>query len=74
MFIRPQHKKQYKEMLDALIGQSVAAADVPAENEDQQRPGKAQTNELKCFSCNASYFLSFTESTDVAVIIKSCPQ
>uniref|UniRef100_A0A7N9ASA0 Regulator of telomere elongation helicase 1 n=1 Tax=Mastacembelus armatus TaxID=205130 RepID=A0A7N9ASA0_9TELE len=27
MFIRPHHKKQYKEMLDALIGQSVSAAD-----------------------------------------------
>uniref|UniRef100_A0A8P4GCH8 Regulator of telomere elongation helicase 1 n=1 Tax=Dicentrarchus labrax TaxID=13489 RepID=A0A8P4GCH8_DICLA len=27
MFIRPHHKKQYKEMLDVLIGQSVSAAD-----------------------------------------------
>uniref|UniRef100_A0A8P4GAH3 Regulator of telomere elongation helicase 1 n=1 Tax=Dicentrarchus labrax TaxID=13489 RepID=A0A8P4GAH3_DICLA len=30
MFIRPHHKKQYKEMLDVLIGQSVSAADVPS--------------------------------------------
>lgn len=37
MFIPPRHKKQYKEMLDGLIGQSVSAADVPAVNEDQQR-------------------------------------
>ncbi|XP_040918142.1 regulator of telomere elongation helicase 1-like [Toxotes jaculatrix] len=36
VFIRPQHKKQYKEMLDALIGQSASAADVPAVSEDQQ--------------------------------------
>uniref|UniRef100_A0A3Q4BVD7 Regulator of telomere elongation helicase 1 n=1 Tax=Mola mola TaxID=94237 RepID=A0A3Q4BVD7_MOLML len=28
MFIRPHHKKQYKEMLAALVGQSVSAADV----------------------------------------------
>uniref|UniRef100_A0A7N8XDY8 Regulator of telomere elongation helicase 1 n=1 Tax=Mastacembelus armatus TaxID=205130 RepID=A0A7N8XDY8_9TELE len=34
MFIRPHHKKQYKEMLDALIGQSVSAADGPAVSED----------------------------------------
>ncbi|XP_054464874.1 LOW QUALITY PROTEIN: regulator of telomere elongation helicase 1 [Anoplopoma fimbria] len=37
MFIPPRHKKQYKEMLDALIGQSVSAAEVPAVCEDQQR-------------------------------------
>uniref|UniRef100_A0A7N6C434 Regulator of telomere elongation helicase 1 n=1 Tax=Anabas testudineus TaxID=64144 RepID=A0A7N6C434_ANATE len=36
MFIRPQHKKQYKEMLDALIGQSAAATGVAAVSEDQQ--------------------------------------
>ncbi|XP_070766663.1 regulator of telomere elongation helicase 1 [Enoplosus armatus] len=35
--IRPHHKKQYKEMLDALIGQSVSAADVPTLSENQQR-------------------------------------
>uniref|UniRef100_A0A8C5HBJ2 Regulator of telomere elongation helicase 1 n=1 Tax=Gouania willdenowi TaxID=441366 RepID=A0A8C5HBJ2_GOUWI len=34
MFIRPHHKKQYKEMLDDLIGQQCSAADVPV-NEDQ---------------------------------------
>ncbi|XP_023267259.1 regulator of telomere elongation helicase 1 isoform X2 [Seriola lalandi dorsalis] len=46
MFIRPQHKKQYKEMLDSLIGQSVSSAaaaaaagvdvDVAPVSEDQQ--------------------------------------
>ncbi|XP_040009350.1 regulator of telomere elongation helicase 1 isoform X2 [Xiphias gladius] len=36
MFLRPHHKKQYKEMLDALIGQSASAAYVPVVSEDQQ--------------------------------------
>lgn len=40
MCIRPHHKKQYKEMLDALKGPSVSTADVPAVSEDQQRHGK----------------------------------
>lgn len=40
MFIRPHHKKQYKEMLAALVGQSVSAADGPAISEDQQTCGK----------------------------------
>lgn len=40
MFIRPHHKTQYKQMLDALVGQTVSAADVPAVSEDQQRHGK----------------------------------
>uniref|UniRef100_A0A8P4GM88 Regulator of telomere elongation helicase 1 n=1 Tax=Dicentrarchus labrax TaxID=13489 RepID=A0A8P4GM88_DICLA len=44
MFIRPHHKKQYKEMLDVLIGQSVSAADVPAVSEDQRRFDKGQLN------------------------------
>ncbi|XP_068453212.1 regulator of telomere elongation helicase 1 isoform X2 [Clinocottus analis] len=37
LFIPTRHKKQYKEMLDALIGQSVSAAEVPAASEEQQR-------------------------------------
>lgn len=43
VFIRTHHKKQYKEMLDALIGQS---ADDPAVSEDQQTQGKGQTTVL----------------------------
>lgn len=35
MFIRPYHKKQYKELLDGLIGQPVS--DVPVRTEEQQR-------------------------------------
>lgn len=44
VIIRPYHKKQYKEMLAALTGQSVsaAAAGVAAVSEDQQRQGEAQ--------------------------------
>ncbi|XP_039656402.1 regulator of telomere elongation helicase 1 [Perca fluviatilis] len=37
MFIPARHKKQYKEMVDALIGNSVSGAEVPAVSEDQQR-------------------------------------
>uniref|UniRef100_A0AAQ4QGJ9 Regulator of telomere elongation helicase 1 n=1 Tax=Gasterosteus aculeatus aculeatus TaxID=481459 RepID=A0AAQ4QGJ9_GASAC len=40
MFIPARHKKRYRDMLDALQGQSVSAADVPAVREDQQRPGE----------------------------------
>ncbi|KAM7412359.1 hypothetical protein PAMA_022037 [Pampus argenteus] len=53
MFIRPHHKKQYRQMLDALIGQS---ADVPAVSEDQQTqaslspPLKAQSKISSFFS------------------------
>ncbi|KAL6120230.1 rtel1 [Pungitius sinensis] len=36
MFIPTRHKKRYKEMLDALKGQSISAADVPASSEDPQ--------------------------------------
>lgn len=46
MFIRPQHKKQYKEMLDALIGQSAAATDVAAVSEEQQTQGEKQPSVL----------------------------
>lgn len=42
MFLRPHHKKQYKEMLDALIGQSASAAYVPVVSEDQQSKGEGQ--------------------------------
>ena len=44
MFIRPHHKKQYKEMLDDLMGQSASTADVPVVSEDQQSKGKGQPN------------------------------
>ncbi|XP_068589744.1 regulator of telomere elongation helicase 1 isoform X2 [Cebidichthys violaceus] len=56
MFIPPRHKKQYKEMLDALIGQSVSAAEVPAASEDHQRqvlsspPFKTQSKISSFFS------------------------
>uniref|UniRef100_A0A8C3G854 Regulator of telomere elongation helicase 1 n=1 Tax=Cyclopterus lumpus TaxID=8103 RepID=A0A8C3G854_CYCLU len=40
LFIPTRHKKQYKEMLDALIGPSVSAAGVPAASEEHQRPGE----------------------------------
>lgn len=43
-FIRPHHKKQYKEMLDSLIGQS---ADV-AVHENQQTGGKGQPTVMWC--------------------------
>uniref|UniRef100_A0A8D0AKU5 Regulator of telomere elongation helicase 1 n=1 Tax=Sander lucioperca TaxID=283035 RepID=A0A8D0AKU5_SANLU len=46
MFIPARHKKQYKEMVDALIGNSVSAANVPAVSEDQQRQGEEQRNVL----------------------------
>uniref|UniRef100_A0A665WGE4 Regulator of telomere elongation helicase 1 n=1 Tax=Echeneis naucrates TaxID=173247 RepID=A0A665WGE4_ECHNA len=41
VFIRPQHKKQYKEMLDGLTGQSVSTAlDVTTTCEDQWAKGE----------------------------------
>lgn len=43
VFIRPHHKKQYKQMLDSIINQSVSATDVPAVSEDRQRHGKRQS-------------------------------
>ncbi|XP_038577509.1 regulator of telomere elongation helicase 1 isoform X2 [Micropterus salmoides] len=54
MVIRPHHKKQYKEMLDALIGQSVSAAGVAALSEDQQRPASSSPpaktqSKISCF-------------------------
>uniref|UniRef100_A0A8D0AE05 Regulator of telomere elongation helicase 1 n=1 Tax=Sander lucioperca TaxID=283035 RepID=A0A8D0AE05_SANLU len=47
MFIPARHKKQYKEMVDALIGNSVSAANVPAVSEDQQRQGEEQPRESR---------------------------
>ncbi|KAF3696430.1 Regulator of telomere elongation helicase 1 [Channa argus] len=59
VFIRPHHKKQYKEMLDALIGQSTSAADVPAVSEDQQRAGGAPSSSpLRTQSKISSFFSS----------------
>lgn len=37
VFVRPHHKKQYKEMLDALIGQPVSC---PAVSEEQPSAGQ----------------------------------
>ncbi|XP_041801882.1 regulator of telomere elongation helicase 1 isoform X2 [Chelmon rostratus] len=56
MFIRPHHKTQYKQMLDALVGQTVSAADVPAVSEDQQRHASSST--LKTQSKISSFFSS----------------
>uniref|UniRef100_A0A3Q0RHP5 Regulator of telomere elongation helicase 1 n=1 Tax=Amphilophus citrinellus TaxID=61819 RepID=A0A3Q0RHP5_AMPCI len=56
VFIRPCHKKQYKEMLDALIGQPVSAPDVPAVTEEQQRQSEASP--LKSQSKISSFFSS----------------
>ncbi|XP_031733432.1 regulator of telomere elongation helicase 1 isoform X4 [Anarrhichthys ocellatus] len=57
MFIPPRHKKQYKEMLDALIGQSVSAAEVPAASEDHQRQGSSSPP-FKTQSKISSFFSS----------------
>ncbi|XP_072224081.1 regulator of telomere elongation helicase 1 [Leuresthes tenuis] len=57
MFIRPHHKKQYKEMMDALIGQPVATDDVPAFSEEQQREAEEQQT-LKSQSKISSFFSS----------------
>ncbi|KAM4570874.1 regulator of telomere elongation helicase 1 isoform 2-T2 [Fundulus diaphanus] len=37
VFVRPHHKKQYKEMLDALMDHPLPTADAPALSEEQQR-------------------------------------
>ncbi|TKS77856.1 Regulator of telomere elongation helicase 1 [Collichthys lucidus] len=60
MFIRPHHKEQYKHMLEALTGQSVSAADVPAVNEDQQRDASSSQT-LKAQSKISSFFSSRQE-------------
>lgn len=38
MFIRPYHKKQYREMLDGFVGQSTA--DAHPTYDDQEKKGK----------------------------------
>ncbi|KAM4562897.1 regulator of telomere elongation helicase 1 [Odontesthes bonariensis] len=57
MFIRPRHKKQYKEMLDALIGRPVATEDVPGFTEEQQREA-SPSPPLKSQSKISSFFSS----------------
>ncbi|XP_061591579.1 regulator of telomere elongation helicase 1 isoform X2 [Cololabis saira] len=42
MFIRPHHKKQYKEMLDALMGQTTPTDGVPDLSDEQQRQSDDQ--------------------------------
>ncbi|XP_044068758.1 LOW QUALITY PROTEIN: regulator of telomere elongation helicase 1 [Siniperca chuatsi] len=58
MVIRPHHKKRYKDMLDALIGRSGSAADVPALSEDQQRPASSSSPPVKTQSKIHSFFSS----------------
>ncbi|KAK2850793.1 hypothetical protein Q5P01_007069 [Channa striata] len=59
VFIRPHHKKQYKEMLDALIGQSVSASHVPAVSEDQHRQDEASSScPMRTQSKISSFFSS----------------
>ncbi|KAG7224300.1 hypothetical protein INR49_000543 [Caranx melampygus] len=53
MFIRPQHKKQYTEMLAALTGQSASSA-AAAVSEDQQR--QASSPPLRTQSKISSFF------------------
>ncbi|XP_076596702.1 regulator of telomere elongation helicase 1 isoform X1 [Chaetodon auriga] len=57
MFIRPHHKTQYKQMVDALVGETVSAADVPAVSEDQQRKASSSPT-LKTQSKISSFFSS----------------
>ncbi|KAM6924811.1 regulator of telomere elongation helicase 1 [Xenentodon cancila] len=62
MFIRPHHKKQYKEMLDALIGQPAQTAGVPDWRDEQQEPSDGQpvslSPPLKTQSKISSFFSS----------------
>uniref|UniRef100_UPI0037E8D6A8 regulator of telomere elongation helicase 1 n=1 Tax=Semicossyphus pulcher TaxID=241346 RepID=UPI0037E8D6A8 len=56
-FIRPHHKKQYKEMLNALIGQpDDAAADVPAAVSEDQQSCALSSPPLKTQSRISSFF------------------
>ncbi|XP_041656310.1 regulator of telomere elongation helicase 1 [Cheilinus undulatus] len=57
-FIRPHHKKQYKEMLDALIGQPVSAAEVPAAVSEEQQENVLSSPPLKTQSKISSFFSS----------------
>lgn len=55
MFVRPHHKKQYREMLDALTGQNTPAADPPADSQEQTQavlspPLKTQSKISSFFS------------------------
>uniref|UniRef100_A0A3Q4GCI1 Regulator of telomere elongation helicase 1 n=1 Tax=Neolamprologus brichardi TaxID=32507 RepID=A0A3Q4GCI1_NEOBR len=59
MFIRPNHKKQYKDMLGGLIGQPVSAPDVPVMIEEQQeQPEASLLSPLRSQSKISSYFSS----------------
>uniref|UniRef100_A0AAX7TBD8 Regulator of telomere elongation helicase 1 n=1 Tax=Astatotilapia calliptera TaxID=8154 RepID=A0AAX7TBD8_ASTCA len=59
MFIRPNHKKQYKDMLDGLIGQPVSTPDVPVMIEEQQeQPEASLLSPLRSQSKISSYFSS----------------
>lgn len=40
MFIRPHHKRQYEQMVDALRGQSVSADNIPQVAENPYRYSK----------------------------------
>ncbi|XP_050926955.1 regulator of telomere elongation helicase 1 isoform X2 [Lates calcarifer] len=62
MFIRAHHKKQYKEMLDGLIGPSVSADDVPAASEDQQSKASSSIP-LRTESKNSGFFSSSQNKT-----------
>ncbi|XP_070696234.1 regulator of telomere elongation helicase 1 [Pempheris klunzingeri] len=59
MCVRAHHKKQYREMLDALNGQSVPAAAAPAVSEDQQRHASSSPT-LKT-QCKISSFFSSSQ-------------
>lgn len=56
MFLRSQHKKQYKEMLAALSGESIPPTDVSNANTDQ--PQQASSSPLKTQSKISSFFSS----------------
>ncbi|XP_034551917.1 regulator of telomere elongation helicase 1 isoform X2 [Notolabrus celidotus] len=54
-FIRPHHKKQYKEMLDSLTGHS-APSDVAPDAANDEQQGTATTPPLKTQSKISSFF------------------
>ncbi|XP_038164925.1 regulator of telomere elongation helicase 1 [Cyprinodon tularosa] len=57
VFVRPHHKKNYREMLDALMGQPNSATDSPTLSEEQQRPA-LPSSPLKTQSKISSFFSS----------------
>ncbi|XP_020485971.1 regulator of telomere elongation helicase 1 isoform X2 [Labrus bergylta] len=57
-FIRPHHKKQYKEMLDALIGRSDSANDVCAAVRNVQQENNLSSTPLKTQSKISGFFSS----------------